>query len=56
MPITEQEAKTQYWQGVAVGSPAENGRGGFFRTATNIDGQGQPPQVIEDYSLVAVRY
>lgn len=56
MPITEQEAKAQYWQTVAVGTPAENGRGGYFRTATNIDGQGQPPQVIEDYSLVAVRF
>lgn len=56
IPITEQEAKAQYWQGVAVGSAAENGRGGYFRTATNIDGQGQPPQVIEDYSLVAVRF
>lgn len=56
MPITEQEAKAQYWQGVAVGGPAENGRGGFFRTASNIDGQGQPPQVIEDYSLVAARF
>jgi hypothetical protein len=55
-PITEQETKTAYWQGVAVGSPSENGRGGYFRQASNIDAQGQPPQVIEDYSLVAVRY
>lgn len=55
-PITEQEAKTGYWQGVAVGAPSENGRGGYFRTASNIDGQGQPVQVIEDYSLVAVRF
>jgi hypothetical protein len=55
-PITEQEAKTGYWQGVAVGAPSENGRGGYFRQAVNIDAQGQPPQVIEDYELVAVRY
>lgn len=55
-PITEQEAKTGYWQGVAIGAPSENGRGGYFRQATNIDAQGQPPQVIEDYELVAVRY
>lgn len=56
LPITEQEGKSGYWQGVAVGGPAENGRGGFFRQATNIDGQGQPPQVIEDYALVAARF
>lgn len=55
-PITEQETKTGYWQGLAIGSPAENGRGGYFRQASNIDAQGQPPQVIEDYALVAVRY
>lgn len=55
-PITEQETKTAYWQGLAIGSPAENGRGGYFRQASNIDAQGQPPQVIEDYALVAVRY
>lgn len=51
-PITEQESKTQYWQAVAVGS----GREGYFRQAANIDGQGQPPQVIEDFSLIEARY
>lgn len=56
LPITEQESKSAYWQGVAVGAPSENGRGGFFRQASNIDGQGQPPQVIEDYALVAARF
>lgn len=55
-PITEQETKTGYWQTLSIGSPAENGRGGYFRQASNIDAQGQPPQVIEDYELVAVRY
>ena len=56
MPITEQETKAQYWQGVAVGGPAENGRVGFMHQAMNIDGQGQPPQVLEDYALVAARF
>ena len=56
MPITEQMDRAQYWQGVAVGATSENGRGGYFRTATNIDGQGQQAQIIEDYSLIAVRY
>ncbi len=47
--------RAQYWQGVAVGGPAENGRGGYMRTAMNIDGQGTPTRVIEDFSLIAVR-
>lgn len=51
-PITEQEAKTQYWQAVAIGA----GRDGYFRQAASIDGQGQPPQVIEDFTLVEARY
>jgi hypothetical protein len=55
-PITEQAEKTQYWQSVAVGSPAENGRGGYFRQAMSMDSQGQPPQVIEDYALFGVRF
>lgn len=55
-PITDQTDKAQYWQSVAIGSPAENGRGGYLRTAMQIDGAGQPNQVIEDYSLIAVRY
>jgi len=55
MPITEQMDKAQYWQGISVGGGGENGRGGYFRTAANIDGQNQPTRVIEDYSLIAVR-
>lgn len=55
-PITEQQDKALYWQRIATGDPSENGRGGFFRQATYMDSQGQPPQVIEDYSLIAVRY
>lgn len=55
MPITEQSDRAVYWQRVAVGEPTENGRGGFFRTATQIDGQSKPNQVLEDYSLIAVR-
>lgn len=54
-PVTEQREKAVYWQQISTGSPAENGRGGYFRTATNIDGQSQPSRVIEDYSLIAVR-
>lgn len=53
--ITEQQDKSLQWRRVAIGDAAENGRGGFFRTATQIDGQHNPVRVIEDFSLVAVR-
>ena len=56
MPITDQTEKAQYWQGVAVGSPDQNGRGGYTRIAMNMDGQGQPNFVIEDFPLIAVRF
>ena len=56
LPITDQLEKSDYWRQVAVGTPAENGRGGFMRRAMNIDGQGQPSNIIEDYSLIEVRY
>jgi hypothetical protein len=55
LPITDQTEKAQYWQSVAIGSPAENGRGGYMRVAMNIDGAGQPTNAINDFSLIAVR-
>jgi len=55
-PMTDQDAKAQYWQSIAVGSPGENNRGGYFRTAMVIDGQGNTTQAFEDFSLVAVRF
>jgi hypothetical protein len=54
-PITDQDSKAQYWQGVAVGGPSENGRGGYMRTAIQMDGQGQPTNYIDDFALIAVR-
>jgi hypothetical protein len=56
IPITDQSEKAVHWERIAVGSQGENNRGGYFRTAMNIDGQGQPVSSIEDYSLVAVRF
>ena len=54
-PITDQVSKTQYWQQVAVGSPGENNRGGYFRTSMVVDGQGNTTQSFEDFSLIEVR-
>jgi len=53
--VTEQQDKSAKWQRVATGDISENGRGGYFRTAAQIDGQNNPVRVIEDYSLIAVR-
>ena len=54
-PVTDQISKADYWRGVAVGTAGENYRGGYFRTAMNIDGAGQSPTVIADYMLTEVR-
>ena len=53
--ITDQTSKADYFRQIAYGSPGENGRGGLFREAVNIDSRGRLPQVIEDYSLIQVR-
>ena len=53
--ITDQISKTEFYRAMAFGTPGEQGRGGLFREAMNIDSRGAPPQVIEDYSLIEVR-
>lgn len=55
MIITDQVSKADYFRGIAYGSPGENGRGGLFREAVNIDSRGRLPQIIEDYALIQVR-
>ena len=55
MIVTDQISKADYYRSLAFGTPGENGRGGLFREAMNIDSRGQPSHVIEDYSLIAVR-
>jgi hypothetical protein len=54
-PVTDQITKAEYWRGIATGLAGESGRGGYFRTATNIDSSGQSTQVIGDYLLTSVR-
>jgi hypothetical protein len=55
-PITDQITKTAYWQAVALGQPSENNRGGYFRTAINMDSQGSNQNtIINDYLLTDVR-
>lgn len=54
-PITDQITKAQHWERIAIGNPAEGGRGGFFRQAATIDGQGTPTEFISDYPLIDAR-
>ena len=53
--ITDQVQKMEYLRGIAFGSPGENGRGGLFREAVNIDSRGRLTKSIEDFSLIEVR-
>jgi hypothetical protein len=55
-PITEQAEKAGFWRRMALGEPSENGRGGYFRTATQIDGANNAVKVIDDYTLITARY
>lgn len=54
-PITDQLDKAEYYKVMAVGTPGDNGRGGYMRTAMNIDGMNQPVNSIKDFSLTQVR-
>lgn len=55
MVITDQVTKSDYYRGLAYGTPGENGRGGLMREAMNIDSRGKAPQIIEDFALIDVR-
>jgi len=54
-PVTDQITKANYWQTVALGTAPENGRGGYFRQAMNVDGRGKPNYAIVDFPLTDVR-
>lgn len=53
--VTDQITKAEYWRQIAVGTPAENMRGGYFRVAANIDGGTKQNEVFSDYALIEVR-
>jgi len=55
MVVTDQASKSEFYRVMAYGTPGENGRGGLFRDAINIDARGSSTPVIEDYSLIDVR-
>jgi len=53
--VTDQTTKAQYFQTLAVGTPSENNRGGFMRTAMNIDGASRVQTKFTDFPITAVR-
>lgn len=58
IPITSKTDRAEYWHQVAFGTPQENGRGGLFARAMQIDAQQQPNKEIQqdDGILIATRY
>ncbi len=53
--ITDQTEKGAYYKQIALGGAADNNRGGYFRTAINLDGAGEASPVIAKYILTEVR-
>jgi hypothetical protein len=54
-PVTDQITKAQYFQSLAVGSAAENMRGGMMRQAMQIDGASEPISGFQDFPLITAR-
>ena len=52
--VTEENKKAERWHRIAFGTPAEDRR--RMRTAKAIDAAENPPEVFQDYPLVAARY
>jgi hypothetical protein len=53
--VTEMDTKAAFWKETAFGSPSENMRGGFFRTAANTDSRGRPNEAMSSDDFIAVR-
>lgn len=53
--ITDQANLAQHFREMAYGLPSENGAGGALARARFADAAQQPPQVIEDWTLLDVR-
>ena len=54
-PVTDQITKADYWKVTTLGTPSENGRGGYFRQAANADARGKPSYAIHEFPLTDVR-
>lgn len=56
MPVTDDEALETRFKTLSWGPPSEGGRGGFFYTATSVDAQQKPGEVIQDSPFVTARF
>jgi hypothetical protein len=54
--ITDSKKLAEEWNLRAFGSPSDNGRGGWFSTCVVLNASFNPPNVIEDRSLVDARF
>ena len=56
MPVTDDVNKANFWWKVAFGDPVlDAGKGGYFRTARNLDSQDNPAEAMDDGGLIAAR-
>ncbi len=53
--VTEDDAKMKMWFKVTRGDAEEGGKGGYFRTATQIDSFGNTGSIISEHSLIQAR-
>lgn len=56
MPLTGQASLVTLWKEAARGTPAEQLKGGYYRTATQVDAMGNSPQQFHDFTLIDARH
>ncbi len=54
-PFCEDQSKQDKMMQAAFGLPSEQGMGGYFRIARQIDAKGEPSPRIKDFTLIAAR-
>jgi hypothetical protein len=54
--LTDEESKSARLRAIAFGPPGDEGKGGYFREARQLDAQQSPSEAIEDFSLISVRF
>ena len=54
--VTEDDAKQAFWFKIARGGADEGGKGGYYRTATQIDAMGNTGQEIGEFTLIQARF
>lgn len=54
--LKDSTSEADMWMRVAFGGPEDSGKGGYFRTAANVDAKASPSQRIEDFSLINARW